>query len=387
MIGGSGRWARGRRKATLDRRSSSVALAVAGAALLARAACGASAGAGATAGESPPAGTAPATAAEPITGLQPGAWTWVDFPESACSDGSPTGIGVNAGTGPDLVLVLNGGGACWDWLTCYVLGTAAGGPFGRPQLEILEARALAGSILDRALPGNPFADATLVFVPYCTGDVHGGDRVTTYTGGGGQRTYHHVGHSNLVTFLRRVAATWPTPRRLVVSGSSAGGFGAVLNYDTIRSAFPASVGFLVDDSGPPLEPGAVSQTELDAWFSSWGLGDVLDPLCGGACRSGLSPGLSALARKYPRDRMALLSSLQDQVISNYFLLDGARFESELRRTAADVLAPLPNVRFFFVAGSSHTMLGDPAAFTQGVPLLTWLAQQVGGDAAWTSQQP
>ena len=33
------------------------------------------------------------------------------------------------------------------------------------------------------------------------------------------------------------------------------------------------------------------------------------------------------------------------------------------------------------------MLGSPAAFLQGVPLLTWLRQQVSDDPAWSSQRP
>lgn len=330
---------------------------------------------------------APAGPGDPIVGLAPGAWSWVDFPDSACDDGSPTGIGVSPGTGPDLVVVLNGGGACWDYLTCFVFNTATHGPYGETQFLALQASVLPGSILDRALPGNPFADATLVFVPYCTGDIHGGDNVAVYTAPSGPRTYHHVGHANILAFTRRLAATWPAPRRLVVSGGSAGGFGSVVNYDTFRKQWPAAQAFLVDDSGPPLEQGAIPQGLLDAWYASWRLDLTLDPLCGTACRTDLSAGLSAIIAKYHQDRMALLSSLQDQVIAGYFLLSGPQFEEALLKLATDVIEPAPNARHFFVPGNTHTMLLDPAAFTQGVPLLEWLGQQVSGDPAWASQQP
>jgi hypothetical protein len=336
-------------------------------------------------GGAPRAAAAPA--AEPIAGLSTGVWTWVDFPDSACDDGSPTGIGVSPGTGPDLVVVLNGGGACWDYLTCFVVGTASRGPYGAPEFLALQATALPGSILDRALPGNPFQDATLVFVPYCTGDIHGGDNVAVYAGPGETRTYHHVGHANLVAFLRRLGATWPSPRRLVVSGASAGGFGTVINYDAFRRQWPDAEAFLVDDSGPTLEKGAISQGLLDAWYASWRLDLLLDPICGTPCRTDLSAGLSAVMARYSRDRMALLSSLQDRVISAYFTISGAQLEQELHRLAADVIDPAPNARRYFLAGSTHTMLGNPAAFAQGVPLLEWLGQQVGGDPAWASQQP
>lgn len=346
------------------------------AAWLAIAACGAPAGNG-----------PPPPAAEPIAGLVAGSWSWVDFPDSACDDGSPTGIGVSPGTGPDLVLVLNGGGACWDYLTCYVLGTANHGPYGEREFRALEASALPGSILDRALPGNPFLDATLVFVPYCTGDIHGGDNVATYVGPGETRIHHHVGHANLVAFVRRLAATFPSPRRLVVSGGSAGGFGSLLNYPTVRQAWPAAQGILVDDSGPPLERGDVPQGLLDAWYESWRLDRVLDPVCGPACRTDLSAGLAAVEALYPGDRMALLSSLQDRVISGYYVTSGPQFEAALLRMAADRIDPAPNARYFFVAGDTHTMLGNPAAFAQGPTLLEWLGQQASGDPAWTSRRP
>jgi hypothetical protein len=173
----------------------------------------------------------------------------------------------------------------------------------------------------------------------------------------------------------------------VVAGSSAGGFGALLNYDAFRRTWPASRGYLVDDSGPPFEAGAIPQAELDAWFASWGLGEVLDPLCGAACRTGLSAGLAAVESLYPGDRLALLSSLQDQVISGYFLMNGAQFQQDLLQLAADVIDPSSNARGFFVSGNTHTMLITPAAFTQGVPLLVWLGQQLSDDPAWVSRRP
>src|SRR5512133_1207150 len=100
-------------------------------------------------------------------------WTWVDLPGTECSDGSQTGIAVSPGD-------RDGGGACWDAITCFTAGTAKPGPYGRTQWESQRDRALPGSLLDRALPGNPFSNDTLVFVPYCTGDVHAGDAVQSY---------------------------------------------------------------------------------------------------------------------------------------------------------------------------------------------------------------
>ena len=346
--------------------------------------CGSSSGSSSNDNGSPGGGSLDLGA--PITGLAQGQWSWVPFPDSACSDGSPTGIGVNPGAGPDLVLFLEGGGACASGLSCFSLHTATLGPFGATEFAARLA-SVSGSILDRTLVGNPFADATLVYVPYCTGDVHGGDRVVTYADGPGG-IMHHVGHSNVVAFMKRLAPTYPAPRRLVVSGSSAGGFGALVNYDTVRQYYPLPQGFLVDDSGPPLESNGGPL--IQAGFQSWGIADVLDPLCGGAgvCEADLSKGLAALLLKYPADRFSLLSWDSDPTISSFYFVTQAAFTTALLKLTSDVIDPAPNARVFIAPGQIHTMLQQPGAVSQnGVPLLTFLAQEVSGSAAWASQKP
>jgi pectinacetylesterase len=348
---------------------------------LAAAACGSSPSLSPAGGSLPP-----PVLGQPISGITPGQWNWVPFPDSACGDGSPTGIGVNPGTGPDLVLFLDGGGACATGLTCFTFRTATTlGPFGPAEFAKSSER-LPGSILDRALRGNPFADATLVFVPYCTGDVHGGDKVVNYTDVPG--TVHHVGHSNVLSYLERIAATYTAPRRLVVSGSSAGGFGSIVNYGSVRAYYPAAQGFLIDDSGPPLEsdPGPLISEGLRVW----GIADVLAPLCGGPgiCEVNLSRGLAALARNHPADRFSLLSWNVDPVISAFYARPTPAFTASLLAMTADVIDPAPNIRAFIVAGQSHTVLGSPGAVSQnGVSLVDWLAQQVSGSAAWSSVKP
>jgi hypothetical protein len=350
-------------------------------------ACGSGSSPGDASGGGGPDGGS-AAPAEPITGLTTGEWRWVPFPDSSCGDGSATGIGVNPGTGPDLVFFLNGGGACSSALTCVFLPTptATLGPFRQEEFD-REIAGIPESILDRTLSDNPFADATLVFVPYCTGDVHGGDRVVAYTDDPGG-TVHHKGHANVLAFLERVAATYPSPRRLVVTGSSAGGFGALVNYEAIRSSFPSAQGFLVDDSGPPLESNGGML--IQAGFQNWGIGDVLDPLCGpGICEQNLSLGLAALIRNHPADRFALLSYDADSIISQFYGIGQADFTRMLLEMTSDVIDPAPtNARAFIKTGQYHTMLGRPGTVSQnGVPLVTWLAEEVTGSAGWSTVRP
>lgn len=317
-----------------------------------------------------------------------GQWTWIDVPGSRCADGTPTGLAVNpapsGASGGTLLLFLNGGGSCWDPITCAALQRATpgiGGPYGRAQFEGDLPR-VQGSVLDRTVPGTPFADATLVFLPYCTGDVHWGDATQDYPGVG---TWHHVGAANLRADLAFLEANLAAPQRLVVSGSSAGGYGSLLAHDLARAIWPSALGYLIDDSGPPLVGGDVPELERAAWYASWGLDRTLAPLCPG-CRGDLSQILPALAQRHPLDRIALLSSRQDAVIRGYLLQSPAGFERALLQLVDQRVAPLAAARAFLETGEGHALLQDPAAHAaEGVKLPDWLGQMVLDDPAWVTR--
>jgi len=315
-------------------------------------------------------------------------WTWIDVPGTSCGDGSPTGISVNPGDGPGLLVFMNGGGACFDYVSCFVAHAAGSGSFGRTDFEALAAARFPGSILDRGDSSNPYRAMSLVFIPYCTGDVHGGDNVADYPdASGGTHRWHHVGRANVVTVLPWIAAAFPAASPLVVSGSSAGGYGALLSYDSFRRAFPAADAVLVDDSGPPLVEGDISPVVRAVWIAAWRIDRVVTALCP-ECLADFSKLFPVLASRYPRDRLALLSSTQDQVIRSFLgYLDGPSFEAAIGRLEG-VLEPIPGARYFVVAGTSHTMLPDPANYSSGsVELWSWLGQQLAGGSAWTSAKP
>ncbi len=324
----------------------------------------------------------------PITTPQ-NTWSWVDFSNSTCDEGTPTGIGANLSNNKNLLIFFNGGGACWDAITCLQNNLSTHGPFTRTQFDVLASnQLLTGSILDRQLASNPFKDWNLFFIPYCTGDLHIGNADVVYTNGSTSTTFHHKGRANTEAFLARIAATVPAPEQVVVTGTSAGGFGAALNYDLVRSLFPNAKVYLLDDSGPLFKNDAISPHLRDAWAKAWNYDAVLDAI-DPAVKNDFSSLYTALARKYPNDRMALLSSAQDQVISSYLGLSATDFQSALQELNSTVLDPLPNTRYFVTTGQGHTMLSRPASqSSQGVGLIDWLNQMVNAsDTAWRSVHP
>ena len=137
-----------------------------------------------------------------------------------------------------LLFFMQGGGACWDATMCLVTDKSAHLRDTVDQAVVLgEASTLSG-LFDHDNAANPFANYAYVYMPYCTGDLHIGTQARTYTGPSGAETIHHQGGLNVEAYLKRIVATFPNVERVVVSGISAGGFGATLNWWRYQGAFP-----------------------------------------------------------------------------------------------------------------------------------------------------
>lgn len=314
---------------------------------------------------------------------------WVDVAGMVCADGSPTGVGVSPGTANRVLVFLAGGGACWSARAC----DAQLRSFGRADYGFASAF-VGGTIFDRTLPANPFAGWTIVFVPYCTGDVHAGGDVTQSYGPHG--FWRHHGRKNLQAALDYVKGILPAPEKLVVAGSSAGGFGALLALDLVRARWPAGGAgtakvYLVDDSGQTFVGDDLDPALRDAWWASWNLDATVTPLCAG-CKADLSALWTTLAAAHPGDRLALLSSTQDSTMRAFFGgMAPDAFQTRVSNLAAR-LADVPNAASFRVGGlehqSDHALLLRPGAYSAGGrTLLGWLGMQLADDAAWTSVGP
>jgi hypothetical protein len=380
-------------------------------------ACGDGSGSPRTDGTPVPTGTPISrTEGTPIAGAA--GWTWVPFADAFCTDAieqpsgatrfgeSTTGLAISWGpeTSAELVVFLQGGGACWDFFTCggatdLVPKTASAGPFGPAEFaRDIHDRYPRSWVRRENLP-DTLRDATVVFVPYCTGDVHAGDAVTTYASplpGREAATWRHVGHANVLAFLKRLGATFPKLDRLVVSGSSAGGFGSLANYPAFRRQWPDAKAYLVDDSGPPLVGDAIPAATREAWYGRWDMGASLDEFCP-ECRADQSAGLRELARRYPEDRIALVSHLRDATIRGFFgtyslvppefaPMSASRFEAELRLLGTSVLDPATaNAKYFFTNGDQHPTLEDPTVIGSPAPgLEAWLELMLTDSASWKS---
>ncbi|WAS93493.1 pectin acetylesterase-family hydrolase [Nannocystis punicea] len=333
---------------------------------------------------------------EPLPLEPPGNWSWVPFPDSMCRDGSTTGIGVRYGDGDDLVIFFEGGGACFNSDTCAL--NELWKNFGEFKFDSWALGIGKGGIFDDD-PQNPLRDWSFVYVPYCTGDVHAGDRENVGIDGvlGAQQ---FVGYRNVAAYLERIVPTFADAGHVLVTGSSAGGFGAALNYDRIAGAFPASAVTLLDDSGPPMSdqymPVCLQQLWRDLFnFDATLPADCAD--CFGVDGGGISNLATYLGEKWSEQRLALFSSEQDGVIRTFFGYglddcDGGSysakdFEAGLYELRDDILGEGGVWGSYFVPGTGHTILSSPAYYTtevDGVPLTAWIEALLAGEASHVS---
>jgi len=312
-------------------------------------------------------------------------WTWMPMPGMKCADGTATGIGVNLTNRSDQVLVFfQGGGACWDAFTCFIVKSAAHieGGYGKAHFESELATLSQSYLFDRDDVTNPLRNISWIYVPYCTGDLHDGDRTATYDLFG-PRTVHHVGSLNADVAIAAAAATRPKSHPVWMMGLSAGGFGVGFNIAKVRETWScSSVRALADCS--PLVP--VEWQRYGSMRTEWSMGF---PSTCANCSTNLGAMPAALrSEARPGDRYGLLAYTRDNVISIVFGIDANTLRSQ---TLAEqtAMAGSSSQAAFVLEGDAHVMLGNAATLqtSTGVALKTWLDQWASNDPAWANAGP
>src|SRR5262249_29862487 len=200
-------------------------------------------------------------------------WTYTDFPDTKCRDGSPAGLAVSLNSASTKVMIfLQGGGACFDSVTC---GT-------NPTNTSAQKTAQTAGVFDRSNAANPVKDWNFVFIPYCTGDTFIGTKddgmVQGVTG-----MQHFMGRPNMEKFLNRIVPTFPKATQVLLTGVSAGGFGAASNSYLVQRAFGSVPVTMIDDSGPPMSSMYIPTCLQQKWRTTWGLDGSLLADCGASC--------------------------------------------------------------------------------------------------------
>jgi dienelactone hydrolase len=292
-------------------------------------------------------------------GVQAGYFQWdaVEVPVSSgasCGNGTPYRFFINRTPfTSNTVIMYEGGGACWDQKSCLGEGKlSAANPDGIAADYFNQLNAAAyGWISPFTARLHPFDHIrtqawNIVYLPYCTGDVHTGSAIRIYADSDPlhPRVQFHRGRSNVVAAARWLRSTLGQPGELLITGFSAGGAGSTATYALMRDALQPVRSSLLADSGP-LYRAPRSSTPAQAPSlplhntvrAAWGLdqpGGLLASLVG---RPGFDPSdfgsvITANALAYPADRFSYVVFQQD---GNFSRFSYEKFYADILNAGSD----------------------------------------------------
>jgi len=285
-----------------------------------------------------------------------------------CLAGTPYRMATRDMGSENLLIFLGGGGFCYSGLCAATREAPAG--MGN------------AGLLDPDEPLNPVADWNAGFLPACDGSLFLGDIDTS---SGPQRGLRHLSAG-----LEVLRAQFPNPRRILLAGVSAGGYGTIPATALTRIAYPKAEMFVLNDSGVglgrPGDPDFLTQV-----LEEFDLAKYVDAACEAIdCERnehvtwlveyalGEDPGL----------RMGAISAYNDLVIGTGFLQRPLEFEGALVGEMTAMAARNPKrTAYFLYGGFDHTVLGSDRFNGQtagGVALADWVERGLNDPDSWLS---
>lgn len=333
--------------------------------------------------------------APPLGGseVQVAQWKWYDIDGSICRDGSPTGIGLRVDNPKKLAIYLNGGGACFNDLTCAVNPDS----FNEENFEDLVANNQRG-MFDLERDENPIKGWSTLFIPYCTGDVHMGTRYLG-TALGVEEKQAYVGAHNFQKALNFVKPYFDAQGidEILLFGISAGGYGVYNNFIKVKNAFPNAKLTVINDSGPLFNDDQAFAPCLQLGFLAiFGVQIPQGIISVDVFSDWLTLIYEYSSNRYPDTNFGFISSLEDNV-SRYFLSFGYnncsgapdnqipadKFSDALLHLRDSYLIPRTRWSTFYINGTSHGMFDkDELTYeleVDGKYLYEWVEQVLAGD--------
>jgi hypothetical protein len=331
---------------------------------------------------SEPAATATAEATLPPTDTA-AAGTWekvVPGGDCACADASEFNFWVRDADPSRVVLFLEGGGACFDATTCAFTNT--GSTTYDWNISPDDDPAVKRGIVDLDNAENPFAGDSIVYVPYCTGDIHLGNKISEYSP---ELTVNHVGFVNGLAALDHLRHAFPAATEVVVVGESAGAIAAPLYGGIVSDLLPdAHVTVFSDGSGgyPIDQDGSV----FDALWGSfanlpdWDVNEGVTASDLSAPQFWIQAGLHD-----PSMTMSRFDFAYDAVQTAFMQLTGADTSDVGATMIANeqAIEAVGVVQHSFTApGDSHTLVLSDGFYemeVDGVRLVDWVTDVVAGE--------
>jgi len=337
----------------------------------------------------------PANEPEAVEGVKTHRFAVPDDPSAEprgplCLRGTEYTVDTREGSSNELVIFLQGGGACWEDFCAAVEETGSLPPSG---------------ILDPDLAENPIADWDVLYLPYCDGSLFAGDvdRVLPTSvlveDGPIESMGYQRGLQNLTAALDVGLAEFPNPSRILLTGVSGGAFGTIAALPLVRYYYPETEILVFNDSGVGVakdgDPDFINETLLAGWNAS----SLVPESCTDCTSNGHATRL--IEWQLAEDdnfTMSALSFSADTVISLTFLMVApADFTSWLLAETGRTTGLFQDrYKRFIPNGTAHTTLlletseggggGIPigALDTEiaGVSVLDWFTAMIDGTETW-----
>lgn len=234
----------------------------------------------------------------------------------------------------NLLIMFEPGGACWDYESCSGQGDVRGAanPDGIKDNHVHQIGVKISSpfMYHNLLNKFEARDWSLVYIPYCTGDVHVGDVTKIYYDPKEEAeplTWHHNGMKNTRAVMAWLKNNLPRPYKMLTTGCSAGGTGSLVQYYLNRTALQPNKSYLFNDSGPvfsaPVDQGVSEFPSIylhEKIRKAWNLDPYIEFLqneMGGVDPQDFGSITTAVAKKFPHDRFLHAHFQMDLTYSSY----------------------------------------------------------------------
>ncbi len=309
---------------------------------------------------------------------------WMDIlpgGDTLCARGTEYRFITRGGDPTKIIIDFQGGGACWNAETCGFAGALFSERTGSAaQFEAAIAGGEFGGLFD---PDTEFGDWTIVHVPYCTGDIHWGNATVDYGDG---VTIEHRGYVNAQAALDWVYTRFPEASQILVSGCSAGAYGAALHSAYVQDHYPEAQVSVLADSGA----GIITDDFLEQSLPNWNAEGALPPFIPGLQRPLTELSLTDLyiqvGQHFPQMRLAQTGTQFDQDQIFFYTAMGGNSEDwpgRYRDSLARIDDELDNFTAFVPPGSVHCVTIYDFFNTRevdGVRLADWTADLVEGES-------
>jgi hypothetical protein len=325
-------------------------------------------------------------------------------PRCGFDDDSDYHFFVKRGSVNKVVMYYQGGGACWENLTCGIPVCKD----GADPISDDPGNATSG-FADLSNPNNPFKDWNIVFVTYCTCDIHFGDVDQVYPGLFGDIAISHRGFENAKVAEKFAREHFLNPDTVFVTGSSAGAYGAVFHGPLLHETWPASAFSVLGDAGNGVITPDFLQNEFENWNFLANLpADIPGVEESIASGEGMVSYIEAVADFYPDSNWGHYSTSYDggsggQTGFYNVMLNNSnplaaltwweascQFNEVMVDQATETSSQVPdNYRYYIGTGSRHTMYGNDKVYTdqsggESQTIVDWVQDMIAFDPATSS---